>query len=291
MKDAPVVTTPFTTTFVVAGTAAAAAAAVSMTAFPPPTTTTDSVPEDGVTVVTATAAADVNVVVASSSLSVLPSPPPWYTVIGQLVSVSSRTSPGINQPGGIGRITTYSVVSVEKKDDDDDRDRHHHPNDSDSNTTSSSSSSHHQQVRVSVKYVLDGRHEKKILIYIMYNGIRSIILLLLYSSSRKILLLRAAVVAPILPYPTGPPLSSVVIGIACHYYGYHATYVIGVCCWDDVPIVVPYVPIVNRVINNNNSYDNNSTMGIIMVIVVNQHNVVDVVGMAIRMISQIIILP
>jgi hypothetical protein len=51
---------------------------------------------------------------------------PPFTV-GQWVSVASRTSPGINQPGGIGRITAV--------------------NDSD---------------HVSIKYVLDGRHEKNV---------------------------------------------------------------------------------------------------------------------------------
>jgi hypothetical protein len=52
---------------------------------------------------------------------------PPFTV-GQWVSVASRTSPGINQPGGIGRITALN-----------EKDR-----------------------TVSVKYVLDGRHEKNV---------------------------------------------------------------------------------------------------------------------------------
>jgi hypothetical protein len=53
--------------------------------------------------------------------------------VGQLVNVASRTWPGINQPGGIGRITGLA------------------------------------QDRVSVRYVLDGRHEKEI--DIKYVGI------------------------------------------------------------------------------------------------------------------------
>jgi hypothetical protein len=53
---------------------------------------------------------------------------PSSFTVGQWVSVASRTSPGINQPGGIGRITAL----------DEDR------------------------CQVSVKYVLDGRHEKNV---------------------------------------------------------------------------------------------------------------------------------
>jgi hypothetical protein len=45
--------------------------------------------------------------------------------VGQLVNVAPRTWPGINQPGGIGRITGFALDSV------------------------------------SVRYVLDGPHEKE----------------------------------------------------------------------------------------------------------------------------------
>ena len=62
--------------------------------------------------------------------------------IGQFVSVASRTSPGINQPGGIGRITNIRHVT------NDDVNLHHHDD--------------HHHIRLSVKYVLDGRHEKNI---------------------------------------------------------------------------------------------------------------------------------
>ena len=62
--------------------------------------------------------------------------------IGQFVSVMSRTSPGINQPGGIGRITNIRHVT------NDDVNLHHHDD--------------HHHIRLSVKYVLDGRHEKNI---------------------------------------------------------------------------------------------------------------------------------
>jgi hypothetical protein len=63
--------------------------------------------------------------------------------VGQLVSVESRTWPGINQPGGVGRITGVSTNS-------------------NNNTT---------QRAVSVKYVLDGRHEKEIAVqYVKHHS-------------------------------------------------------------------------------------------------------------------------
>lgn len=70
----------------------------------------------------AVAAAATNVATASSALLHQSS----NFTVGQLVSVDSRTWPGINQQGGIGRVTGVGARAV------------------------------------SVKYVIDGRHEKEI---------------------------------------------------------------------------------------------------------------------------------
>lgn len=81
---------------------------------------------------------------ATNAAATAAPPPPAAAAsftVGQLVNVQSRTWPGINQPGGVGRVTAVSTGTTSEED------------------AGSSSSS---LLLYSVKYVLDGRHEKRI---------------------------------------------------------------------------------------------------------------------------------
>jgi hypothetical protein len=122
------------------------------------------------TVVAATTAAtedDNDIAVAVAMVTTATAPPPFVVRVGQFVAVASRTQPGMNQLGGIGRITSMS--------------QHQHdvdvrpPNERKTTTTTAlASASPVQEARsdqgnvvVSIKYVLDGRQEKNVdLIYI-----------------------------------------------------------------------------------------------------------------------------